>query len=234
MAGAEAFREVVMKSAWLPAIALLLLIPSCSRKERSKVKPHPDQDQSQVEKPEEQTIGAATPEDPGPIAKIVVPLEVLKKQAKTAPSSSELTPAQKPMEIDHPVHIEAQGPNHFLHRVFSVRDHAQFTFLVAPHQGNTRLRGTFRSFTKRGDPDSSRDRTTALDLMLLNEQEFNEFLQGRPQSVTYELDSANNQKVDWRVPTTYGESQTYHLVFSNPEDRKKIKFVEADFTVSFE
>jgi hypothetical protein len=69
--------------------------------------------------------------------------------------------------------------------------------------------------------------------MLLNEQEFNEFLHGQPQSVTYELDSAHDLKVDWRVPTTYGEPQTYHLVFSNPGGTK-IKFVEADFTVSFE
>lgn len=70
--------------------------------------------------------------------------------------------------------------------------------------------------------------------MLLNDQEFNEFLHGQPQSVTYELDPSHNQMVDWRVPTTYGESQQYHLVFSNSEGGTNIKFVEADFTVSFE
>lgn len=107
----------------------------------------------------------------------------------------------------------------------------QFLFVAPAHQESTRLRGTFRSFTKRNDPDSSNG-TADIDLLLLNEQEYNDFLHGPPQSVTYELDSAHNQVVDWRLPTTYGEPQTYHLVFSN-SDGTKTKFVEADFTVSF-
>jgi hypothetical protein len=225
-----------MKSVWLLTIVLFVLVSSCSRNERSevKVKPHPDADQPQAAEAGEPEVKAATPEDPGPIATVVVPLDVLKKQAKTAQINPEVTPPQKALNIDHPVYIDAQKPKNFLHKVFSVSNQTQFAFLVPPHQGNTRLRGTFRSFTKRGDPDSTSDRTAALDLLLLNEQEFTEFLHGRPQSVTYELDSTNNQMVDWRVPTTYGESQTYHLVFCNPEGGKKIKFVQADFTVSFE
>jgi hypothetical protein len=163
-------------------------------------------------KPEEEIKGA-TPEDPGPTATVVAPLDVLKKQAKPLPANYEAESPQEPLPIDHPVHIEPQEPKHFLHKTFSVSNHTQFTFLVPPRQGNARLRGTFRSFTNRSDPDSTSDRTTAVDLLVLNEQEFNEFLHGRPQSVTYELDSANNQRVDWRVPTTYAESQTYYLVF---------------------
>jgi hypothetical protein len=118
-----------------------------------------------------------------------------------------------------------------LHKLFAVKNHVQFAFLVPPHQGNTRLRGTFRSFTKPDAPDSS-DRTANVDLMLLNEQEFNEFLHGQPQSVTYELDSAHDDSVDWKVPTTFGEPQKYHLIFSN--SGSGTKFVEADFTVSFQ
>ena len=51
--------------------------------------------------------------------------------------------------------------------------------------------------------------------MLFNEEEFKEFLHGQIPSVNYEVESAHNQIVDWRVPTTYGDPQTYHLVFSN-------------------
>jgi hypothetical protein len=147
--------------------------------------------------------------------------------------SQEVRPEEplEPLTVT-PAHIEAQRPENFLHKVFSVKNHAEFSFLVSPHQGNTRLRGTFRSFSKRNDPDSS-DSTADVDLMLLNEQEFDQFLHGPPQSVTHELDSAHNQIVDWRVPTTYGEPQTYHLVFSN-SGGTKLKFVEGDFTVSFE
>jgi hypothetical protein len=133
-----------------------------------------------------------------------------------------------------PIHIEARRPENFLHKVFSVSNHTQFEFVVPPHQRNARLHGDFRSFTKRGDPDSTSDKAADVDLILLNEQEFDDFLHGRPGSSTCELDPAHNQMVDWRVPTTYGESQTYHLVFSNSAGGTKIKFVKADFTVSFE
>ncbi len=138
----------------------------------------------------------------------------------------------KPLTVVTPV--QARQPENFLHKIFSVNDHTQFSFVVPPQQANTKLRGTFRSFTKRSDPDSTSDRNADVELMLLNEQEFNEFLHGQQQSVTYDLDPSHNQVVDWRVPTAYGDSQTYHLVFSNPASGTKIKFVDADFTVSFE
>jgi hypothetical protein len=147
--------------------------------------------------------------------------------------SQEVRPEEplEPLTVT-PAHIEALPPENFLHKVFAVNGHAEFSFVVSPHQDNTRLRGTFRSFNKRNDPDSS-DGTANVDLLLLNEQEFEQLLHGQPQSVTYELDSAHNHVVDWRVPATYGEPQTYHLVFSN-SGRTKTKFVQADFTVSFE
>ena len=129
---------------------------------------------------------------------------------------------------------ETQPPEHFLHKVFPVDDHAQFAFVVPPHQDNARLRGDFRSFTKRSDPYCSSDKTADVGMILLNEQEFNDFLQNRPGSSTYELDPAHNQVVDWRVPTTYADPQTYHLIFSNSQGGTKTKFVKADFTVSFQ
>lgn len=70
--------------------------------------------------------------------------------------------------------------------------------------------------------------------MLLNEQEFNDFLQGKPGSMTYQSNPAHDQTVDWHVPITYEQPEQYHLVFSNPDGGPKTKFVKADFTVSFE
>jgi hypothetical protein len=189
--------------------------------------------QEQVEEP---VIKAATPEDPGPIATVVVPLDVLKKQTtlsdtKTAPTRESLL--SDPLPIDHPVSVEPGKPKHLLHNVFSVNRRAQFAFLIPAHQNNARLHGTFRSFTKRNNPDSS-DRSADVDLLLLNDEEFNQFQHGEPQSVTYELNSAHNQVVDWWVPATRSEAKTYHLVFINSADDIKLKFVQADFTLSFE
>jgi hypothetical protein len=210
----------------------LFLVGGSSIKERSIAKLS-NLKSPQLEAPEEAQITAATPEDPGLAETTVSPLQILQQQLHSSqPKSEAAALPQEPLPVDHPVYVDAGKPRHFLHNLFPVNNHAQFAFRVPPHQDNTRLRGTFRSFTRRDDPASS-GRTANVDLMLLNEQEFSEFLHGQPQSVTYEIDSAHNQLVDWRVPTTYGESQTYHLVFSNPGSRTAIKFVEADFTVSF-
>ena len=158
-----------------------------------------------------------------------------KKTSSSVDASEEVRP-EEPLELLSvaPVQIETPQPENFLHKAFSVKNHTEFAFVVPPRQEGTRLRGDFRSFTKLGDPDSASGKTADIDLMLLNEREFTEFLHGQPQSVTYELDSAHSQLVDWRVPTTYAEPQTYHLVFSNSGSETKIKFVEADFTVSFQ
>jgi len=190
-----------------------------------KTEPPP---QEQVEEP---VIKPATPEDPGPIATVVVPLDVLQRQANG--SDAKAAPTREPVAIDRVVSVEPGKPNHLLHNMFSVNHRAQFGFLIPAHQGNARLHGNFRSFTKRNDPDSS-DRSADIDLLLLNDEEFNQFLYGQPQSVTYELNSAHNQMVDWWIPATRDGSKTYYLVFINSADDKKPKFVQADFTLTFE
>ena len=155
-------------------------------------------------------------------------------QAQNLNQSEELRP-EEPLEMltAAPAQVEAPQPENFLHKVFSVNNHAEFAFVVPARQENPRLHGDFRSFTKLGDPDSTSDKSADVDLILLNEQEFKDFLHGQSQSVTYEVDSAHNQMVDWRVPTTYSDPQTYHLVFSNSGSGTKTKFVKADFTISF-
>jgi hypothetical protein len=219
-------------SSALLIIVLFLSAWGCSKKESSEAKgPNVDQPREvQTEEPGQ----AATPEDLDPTATVISPLAILKREVNPPQTKPEEYVRQEPLPVDHHIDVPSEQPTSVLHKVFPVKKYAQFAFVAPPHQGNTRLRGIFRSFAKRSDPNSTSDRAADVDLMLLNEQEFNEFLHGQPQSVTYELDSAHNQKVDWRVPTTYEEPQTYHLVFSNSGSGTKIKFVEADFTISFE
>ena len=191
----------------------------------------PKVDPPRAEQVEEPVIKAATPEDPGPIATVIAPLDILKKQADTADTKP--APTREPQAIDHLVSIEPGKPKHLLHNVFSVNRRTQFAFTIPAHQSNAKLHGTFRSFTKRNDPDSG-DRSADVDLLLLNDEEFSQFQHGEPQSVTYELNSAHNQMVDWWVPATRAEAKTYHLVFINSADDIKLKFVQADFTLTFE
>ena len=219
-------------SAWLLMIVLLILVCGCSRKESTEAH-RPNADPIQEAKAEEPEIKAATPEDPGLTAAVVAPLSVLKAQAKPQPTKLEAELTREPLSVDHPVYLLSKEPRNFLHTVFSVKKYAQFAFVVPPHQGHPTLRGDFRSFTKRDDPDSTSDKTADVDLMLLNEQEFNEFRHGRLETATYELDPGHNQTVDWGVPASFDQPQQYHLVFSNSAGGTGIKFVKADFTVTF-
>ena len=190
-------------------------------------KPEPPQHQ----RSEEPVIKAATPEDPGPIATVIVPLDVLNKPAEVPDTNRAST--REAVAIDHLVAIEPGKPNHIVHNVFSVKRHTQFGFMIPAHQSSAKLHGIFHSFTKRNDPETS-DTNANVDLLLLNDEEFNQFQHGAPQSVTYELNSAHNQMVDWWIPATRAEAKTYHLVFINSADDIKLKFVQADFTLTFE
>jgi hypothetical protein len=218
-------------SAWLLFI-VLLLICGCSRKESSQAhdsSPEPAR-QAKAEEPE---IEAATPEDPGPIATVIQPLAILKGQSKALPTKPEAEAPAELLPVDHPVYLKSEEPKNFLHKVFSVNKYAQFAFVVPPHQGHARIYGDFQSFARRDAPNSTSDKTADVDLMLLNDQEFNEFRHGQMQSATRELDPAHNQMVDWSVPPSYDDPLQYHLVFSNSDDTTGPKFVKADFTITF-
>jgi hypothetical protein len=151
-----------------------------------------------------------------------------KKQVTQAPA-----PQQNMDPVDRSVesHLE---PQNVLHRTFPIRDHAEFAFSVPPRQKDAKLLGSFRSFTKRGTPDSTNNGTANVDLMVLNDQQLDDFLHGRPVSAAYEADPSNNERAQWKVPPTYDQPQTYHLVFSNAASGPKTRFVEADFTVTFQ
>jgi hypothetical protein len=140
---------------------------------------------------------------------------------------------QTGVSVDHIVHLSSGESKDVVHGVFPVNKFVHFDFVVPASEAYSRLHGDFRSFTKRREPDSTSDKSADVGLMLLNDQEFSDFQQGRPGSTTYELNPAHDQVVDWQVPYTYDRPQQYHLVFSNPDGVRKAKFVKADFTVTF-
>jgi|SRR5579863_7899865 len=136
-----------------------------------------------------------------------------------------------PVDRRADVHLD---PLKVVHQVFPVRNHSDFTFSVPAGQRDARLVGNFRSFTKRSNPDSTSDQTADVDLMVLDNQQLDDFAHGRAMSATYEVDPSHSQRVEWKVPPTADQPQAYHLVFNNSAGGAKVKFVEADFVVSFE
>ena len=161
---------------------------------------------------------------------IAVPLILMCSCSKKQAVREDPPPHTENVDRRADSHLDAQR---VLHQVFAVKNHTEFIFSIPPHQRDARLLGTFRSFTKRGAPDSTSDESANVDLMVLDDQQLGDFLHGQPVSAAYEVDPSHNQRAEWKVPPTSDQPQAYHLVFNNSPGGTKTKFVEADFTVSF-
>jgi len=219
-----------MKKTAVGLICLLCLVLSaCSQKPASQAKQQASASTRHHDKASEPEIKAATPEDPGPVATVVSPLAAIRTASKEGPEESQETDGAARPPGDHVVLVATAKPQNFLRGVFAVADYSQFSFLIPPHQVSPKLQGNFRSFSNRASPDSS---SAKVEVMLLNEQEFDDFQHHRIGSATYESESSS-QRMDYAMPATYDGTRQYHLVFQNPTGRKEI-FVKADFTITFE
>jgi hypothetical protein len=188
---------------------------------------------SEDEEGKEEPIKAATPEDPGPIATVVSPLAVwqreVERRAKNPQMSEELIEVSTPLPADHVTLDPTPPQNNFLHKRFALKNYGEFTFIVPPYQASPRLHGFFRSWAEGG---STKDAIN-VDLLLLNDREFEDFRGGRAGNSTYAVEATHNQAVDFAIASTTGAKRLYHLVFRIP-DRSRNAVVDADFTLSFE
>jgi hypothetical protein len=140
----------------------------------------------------------------------------------------------RPATVDHIVASKPQPPNNFLHKTFTVRTDAEFAFTVPAHIVKPVLQGSFVSFAKNKSGDLLSNRSADVDVLLLNDQEFNDFSQSKQGTATYTLEPSYGQSVAYRILGTIGDPQTYHLIFRNSPGGAPSKLVKADFTVSFE
>jgi hypothetical protein len=123
--------------------------------------------------------------------------------------------------------------NHFLHKTFTLKTYEKFDFTVPAHSNRPTLHGSFVSFSQ-GNGGITSNANANVELMLLNGQEFDDFIHKRSGSTTYAGEPSFNQEVGFAVPSTHEQPQNYSLVFINTQGGPKSKVVKADFTVSFE
>jgi hypothetical protein len=151
--------------------------------------------------------------------------------SKTQPTREE---QEQPASVDHVVASKPQAPNNFLHKTFAVKTDEAFTLTVPAHMVRPVLRGSFESFAKGNAGDLLSNDSANVDLLILNDQEFDDFSHARQGTATYSLDPSHSQTVTYTVHSTMGEPQTYHLVFRNSPGGARSKLVKADFTLTFE
>ncbi len=147
--------------------------------------------------------------------------------ASVSPSRS-VTHAHTTM--DHVVSAPADAPKHFLHQRFALTTYQGFEFIVPAHATYPRLHGTFKSLAN----GRNSGRTANVDVLLLNQQEFSDFLRGDTGTATFTNAAADGGEIDLALNSPMYQPQRYYLIFRNASASSRAKQVTADFTISFE
>jgi hypothetical protein len=175
--------------------------------------------------------------DSGPMPAIVSPLQALMEKAAVPPTTqteTEEEPARpwKPHPSDHVAPSPVGTSAAIVHKTFAVTTTAKFLFEVPPHAASPQLHGTYHSFAKNSGAHPG-DETGDVDLLLINEQQYADFLNGDPADVVYSVDSSHDQDVSLGLPATLDHPVRYYLVFRNSSSKAGKKIVQADFRVDF-
>jgi hypothetical protein len=136
--------------------------------------------------------------------------------------------------FDHVVRTPTPAPQRVLHKTVTVRKYVTSDFEVPPHCLNPRLRGTFKSYRYEDKGSRTSDDAANIDLLLLDEQQYSDFMRGPSEATTRMVNAAYEREIDWALPATFETSRKFYLVFNNSTGKPKTKVVDTDFTLSFE
>jgi hypothetical protein len=138
----------------------------------------------------------------------------------------------KPHPSDHIADSPVGTSTAIVNKTFAVSAPAKFSFEVPPHAASPQLHGTFRSFVRQAGVQSS-DESADVDLLLMNGEQYSDYLRGHPADTVYSVDSSHDQDVSFGLPATLDHSVQYYLVFRNSSSSAPKKVVQADFQVDF-
>jgi len=167
------------------------------------------------------------------------PLADYMSRQKESPEAKEAKPVEtlpvvpfKPSESDHVGGSVVGTSMPVLQTTFRVRGAVQVPFEVPPHAATPRLLGSYQSFLKAAGAQNA-DTAAEIGFLVLNDQQFSDFLKGRSGEAAFSAGDARQQEVNAGLPPTMNQAQEYHLVFLNNSKDKEKKFVQADFRIEF-
>ena len=147
--------------------------------------------------------------------------------SKTPPPKETLNPMDR-------VDSKRVEPIHFLHKTFPVKKNVLFEFVVPPHSAIPRLHGTFTSFVRRPGEDDLSDESADVDFILMKPDQYRDFLATSGKgSALYTVDPTHDHEVEFLLSPTKAEPEKYYIVFRNSPGGAALKYVQADFTLSF-
>jgi hypothetical protein len=138
----------------------------------------------------------------------------------------------KPHALDHIAESPVGTSTAIVRKTFGVSAPARFSFEIPAHAASPQLHGTFRSFVRQAGVQSS-DESADVDLLLMNGEQYADFLRGQPADTVYSVDASHDQDVSFGLPATLDHPAQYYLVFRNASSSVAKKIVQADFQVDF-
>ncbi len=165
-------------------------------------------------------------------ATVVSPLAAWMEKINPLHKTPEPTPPRKPSPSDHIAESPVGTSSPIVRKTFAVTSSAKFPFDVPAHAASPQLHGTYHSFAQDSGVQTS-DESADIDLLLMNDQQYADFLGGHPADVVYSADSSHDQDVSFGLPATLDRPAHYYLVFRSTPSSARKKVVQADFRVDF-
>jgi hypothetical protein len=148
-------------------------------------------------------------------------------QKKKAPAEEENL-----LPMDRVARSPVDTSQQILHKTFSVSSTVKFPFEIPAHAAIPHLRGNYRSFVKDLGVQSNDD-IANVDFLILNEDQYADFVGGRAGEALFSADASHEQDVNVSLPPSQDQPRKYYLVFRNSSGGAAKKLVQADFTVDF-
>ncbi len=162
-----------------------------------------------AEEPQPSPEAEAQPQQQDPIqAPVVVsPLQSFMQKANPFHKTPEPAPPREPSPSDHIAPSPVGTSAAIVRKTFSVISAAKFPFEVPPHAASPQLKGSYRSFVQQSGGESS-DEGADMDLLLMNDQQYADFLHGGTPDVIYSVDSSHDQDVSFGLPGNHEPART--------------------------
>lgn len=161
------------------------------------------------------------------------PLVEYMKRQKTAKSEKTQTPSYQLSAVNSATNHVGDSPvgtRMLLRKTFGVATAVSLPFELPPHAANPQLRGVYRAFV----PTPADDDTDAdVEFLVLNNQQYEDFLNERPSDALFSADGAPEQEINFSLPPTRDQPVKYYLVFRNSFRSSGKKIVRAEFRIDF-
>jgi len=138
---------------------------------------------------------------------------------------------KKPAASDHVGGSVVGTTSQVLQQTFAVAGTVDLPFEVPAHAYSPKLHGTFRSFIQSGGKPSATPGD--VDFVLLNDEQFAAYLDGKPSEAVFSTDTTHDQEVNANLPPTLNQPAKYHLIFRNAQPKSGKRVVQADFELEF-